>query len=50
MADFYNREGTVDKILTDHEGRTIYRVAFTNASGIEWTVNADTRQLSKVSQ
>lgn len=50
MADFYNREGTVDKILTDHEGRTIYRVAFTNAYGIEWTVDADTRQLSRISQ
>ncbi len=46
MADFYNQEGRIDKILTDTDGRTIYRVAFTNSTGIEWTVDADTRQLT----
>lgn len=47
MADFYHQEGRIDKILTDTDGRTIYRVAFTATTGIEWTVDADTRQLTK---
>lgn len=46
MADFYNQEGRIDKILTDPDGRTIYRIAFTATTGIEWTVDADTRQLT----
>lgn len=48
MADFYNQPATVDKILTDSSGRLIYRVAFTNSSGIEWTVDAAPPQLTQV--
>ncbi|MBD5220306.1 MAG: hypothetical protein HDS72_08790 [Bacteroidales bacterium] len=45
MADFYNQEAKVSKVLTESEGATVYRVVFRDKSGFEWSVNADTRQL-----
>lgn len=48
MADFYNQEGKVAKVVTEEGGTTIYRVVFRDNSGFEWTVNADTRQLKPV--
>lgn len=45
MADFYNQEAKVAKVVSEEGGTTIYRVVFRDNSGFEWTVNADTRQL-----
>lgn len=48
MADFFNQEGTVGKVMTDTDGRTIYRVIFLNEAGFEWSVDASAPQLKSV--
>ncbi len=47
MADFYNQEAKVAKVISADEGTTVYRVVFRDKSGFEWSVNADTRQLKR---